>query len=163
MLNINISADLMITHAKVLLNYLEMSNGEKIANLELPEFNLPLGEGAYFVVRNTNATLNSVKKENRKFDPHFKGRITSRDLVRNLEHKSAVVILTNKRICIYNSDYELLRAFDIDMVHTANIKKDDITFISKDSKYIKLITNDMKINYRFAILLNMMQKVSKQK
>ncbi len=163
MLNINISADLMITHAKVLTNYLDLTNGEKITNLVLPEFELEADEPIFFVVRKTHATLNAVKKENRKYDPHFKGRITSRDLNRNLEHKEAIVILTSKRICIYNDQHELLRAFDIMNVQTAEIKKDRIIFIGGNGKYISLVTNNMNINYRFAILLNMMQKVQLQK
>ncbi len=160
MLNINIPADLMITHAKVLTNYLDQTNGEKISNLQLPEFSINEGEAIFFVVRNTHASLNSVKKEHRKFDPHFKGRITSRDLSRNIDHKNAIVILTNQRICIFNQDYELLRAFDILEVHTVNIKKNQISIISKNNKFINMITNDMNINYRFSILLNMMQKVA---
>lgn len=160
MLNINISADLMISHAKVLTNYLDLTNGEHISNLVLPEFKLKEKEAIFFVVRNTHATLNSVKKEHRRFDPHFKGRVTSRDLSRNIDHQQAVVILTNQRICIFNQSYELLRAFAITDIHTVNISKQNISFFSVSNKYIKLVTNDMNINYRFTILLNMMQKVA---
>lgn len=158
-MKINIECDLLVTHAKIFNDYIQNTNGENITSITVENSNIKFPEAIYFQLKNSNVLLNTIKFEGRKFDPHFKDRRTTKKINHTFNHQSCVVLLTNKAIHVYNSNMEFLRSISLKSIEICEITKSDLCFITTNNKQIRFITNNIKVNYRFMILTNMLVKI----
>lgn len=158
-MKINIDGDLLISYSKVLYDYLEKTNGQKLNPIILKQISFIEPEKSFFVVRNSKVTLNTIKYEGRRFDPHFKSRRTSTHLNHQFTHDNSYVILTNQRLCVYDEKFEFIRALSLSEIKECSITKNNLTFLGKEDRSISFVTNNMNINIQLMVLVNMLGKI----